>query len=212
MRSTAILCIAGILMTCTHIFSQVPQAFQYQAVARDAEGNVLADRTVTIQLSLIQGSEVADAMYTETHTATTNRFGMVTLGVGLGTPVTGDFSSVNWNNSPIYLKVEIDPSGGSNFIETGTSQLLSVPYALFAAASDGTIIGSGEEDDAIFEVRNRDGQLVFGVYQGGVRIYVDESEDDKGARAGFAVGGFTRGKTPWPQAMNQKPAGTGHRR
>ena len=211
-------------------FSQTPQAFQYQAIARDTDGNPMAEQLVSIRLSLLPGSETAVAVYSETHTKTTNKLGLVTIDVGKGTPVTGDFSSIDWRNTSMYLKVEMDPSGGSDFADMGTSEILSVPYALHAASAEGNLSGSGlagniaywtgasslgsvpyividddesfqissrgdaGDDDPIFEVRNREGQVVFGVYQTGVRIYVEETDESKGSRSGFAVGGFTRDK------------------
>lgn len=187
----------------TFLMAQVPAGFQYQAVARDANGNALKDQTVSLRLSLLPGSETANPVYTETHNVTTNSFGLVTIHVGSGNVVTGDFESIDWGSTSMYLKVGMDQSGGSNYSDMGTSRLLSVPYALLSASSKGVMAGTSIEiasepdagdDDPIFEVKNRDGQVVLGVYQTGVRIYVDSDDEEKGSRGGFAVGGFTTQK------------------
>ncbi|HNU78823.1 MAG TPA: hypothetical protein PKM75_10705, partial [Prolixibacteraceae bacterium] len=113
--------------------AQAPQALNYQAVARDASGNVLADQLVSFRISILSGSSTGSAVYSEVHTGkVTNGFGLVQLAIGQGTPVTGAFHSVTWNSGMYYVKVEMDPAGGSAYQHMGTSQLLSVPYALHA--------------------------------------------------------------------------------
>jgi len=86
-----------------------------------------------MKISLLQGSETGAVVYSETHTATTNGSGLVTLQVGGGTVVSGSMSSIDWSAGPYFIKTETDPEGGTNYSITGTSQLLSVPYALFSA-------------------------------------------------------------------------------
>lgn len=121
-----------IAVACT-LWAQAPQGMKYQAVARDASGNVLANTLVSFRISLLSGSSTGPAFYTETHTGkSTNGFGLVDLVVGQGTPVTGTFHSVAWYSGSWYVKVEMDPAGGSAYQHMGTSQLLSVPYALHA--------------------------------------------------------------------------------
>ncbi|MBI5540118.1 MAG: tail fiber domain-containing protein [Bacteroidia bacterium] len=117
------------------IFAQAPQSFQYQAVIRDASGNVLQSQSVNFKLSIISGSVSGTVEYVENHNSVTNQFGIVTLNVGLGLPVTGIFSSINWSASSHFIKVEADPAGGTSYLDMGTTQLLSVPYALYAETS-----------------------------------------------------------------------------
>lgn len=113
--------------------SQVPQGMKYQAVARDASGNVLANTLVSFRMSILSGSATGTAVYRETHAGkSTNGYGLVDLVVGEGTPVTGSFSSVNWSAGSFFLKVEMDPAGGTAYQEMGVSPLWSVPYALYA--------------------------------------------------------------------------------
>ncbi len=114
------------------LFAQVPQSFQYQSVVRDAAGTALVNQPVNFQISIISGSITGTVVYSETHTASTNAYGIVTLNIGGGTPVTGTFSVINWGSTSHYIKVEADPAGGTNYLDMGTTQLLSVPYALYS--------------------------------------------------------------------------------
>src|SRR5690606_37451229 len=116
-----------------NLMAQVPQGVNYQAVARDAEGKVMADRDVSVRLSIINVNFV---VYMERHEVRTNQFGLftVTLGMG-GTSLFGTFNTINWAVGEKYLKVEFDPNGGTNYVDLGTKQLLSVPYALYAERS-----------------------------------------------------------------------------
>ena len=104
----------------------------YQAVARNANGTVLSNQSLTVRFSILGGSAAGPVQYQETHNATTNSLGLFTLQIGKGTPLTGTYSTVPWANANQYLKVEVSING-NNFSELGTSQLMSVPYALFAA-------------------------------------------------------------------------------
>ena len=110
--------------------AQAPQSFKYQAVARDITGAVLANRNVSFQISILEGATNGPTMYSETHTVTTNQFGLVNLGIGNGTIVTGIFSSIKWGADTYFIKVEMDTVVGTNYQLMGISQLLSVPYAL----------------------------------------------------------------------------------
>ena len=117
------------------VHAQSPQSFQYQAVVRDASGSVLASHSVAFQLSVISGSPTGTVEYIETHNSITNEFGIVTLSVGSGTPQLNLFSNIMWGSDLHFLKVEADPDG-NGFVDMGTTQLLSVPYALWAAAGN----------------------------------------------------------------------------
>jgi hypothetical protein len=110
--------------------AQSPQSFQYQAVIRDVSGNVLQSQSVNLRLSIIPISAVGAAEYVETHTILTNAFGIVSLSVGTGNVVTGDFLLINWGATSHFIKVEADL--GSGYINMGTTQLLSVPYAMYS--------------------------------------------------------------------------------
>lgn len=118
-------------------FAQAPHAFSFQAVARTANGEVIANQNVSFQISLIQGSITGNVVYSEIHSATTNITGLVTLAIGTG-ETNDDFSAIDWSSNTYFVKVEIDASGGSDYIDMGTTQLLSVPYALYAEKSGTT--------------------------------------------------------------------------
>lgn len=113
--------------------AQIPQAFNYQAVARDASGNILASQLIGLKLTIHQGSSGGTVVYEETQGASTNQFGLFTLALGQGTPITGTFSAITWSSGNYWLQVQMDPSGGSTYTDMGTSQLLTVPYAMYAA-------------------------------------------------------------------------------
>jgi hypothetical protein len=119
-------------MLTLYNFAQTPQSFQYQAVIRDASGTALVNQPVSFQISIISSSISGTVEYIETHSLSTNALGIVTLNIGNGTPITGLFTGINWGSSAHYLKVEADPTGGTSFLDLGTTQLLSVPYALYS--------------------------------------------------------------------------------
>ena len=117
-------------------FSQVPQGISYQAIALNNSGNPLASSSVGIRLSVLDNSLTGTNLYSETQTKTTNPQGLFNLVIGQGTATTGTFSAINWGSNSKFLKVEIDVAGGTNYVLIGTTQLLSVPYALFAEKAD----------------------------------------------------------------------------
>jgi hypothetical protein len=114
------------------LFSQSPGLLNYQAIVRDDEGNALNNQAVSLRVSILQGSIYGSTVYSETHAMTTNPFGLVTLEIGNGTVLTGTFTAIDWSNGPYFMKVEMDPSGGNSYTDMGTSQILSVPYALYS--------------------------------------------------------------------------------
>lgn len=123
---------------------QIPQAISYQAIARDLSGNVLSNKNVSLRISILKENNGTKTVYVETHTATTNQFGLLNLQIGKGIPQAGMFSAIDWAGT-CYAKIEIDVNGGSNFQEIATSQILAVPYALYAEKVDslGLIAGPG---------------------------------------------------------------------
>jgi hypothetical protein len=109
------------------LYAQALQGFSYQGVARNAQGQPLANQPVTAKFSILQGSVAGTAIYAETHATTTNALGLFSLTIGQGTPVTGIFSKIDWATTLKFLKVEINNS------LVGTTPFWSVPYALYAA-------------------------------------------------------------------------------
>jgi uncharacterized protein (TIGR02145 family) len=115
--------------------SQVPEKMSYQAVVRNANGELVKSSTVGMKISILQGSISGTAVYVETQNASTNANGLVTIEIGGGTSVTGTFGGIDWSAGLYFIKTETDPTGGTNYNITGTSQLLSVPYALYSKTS-----------------------------------------------------------------------------
>ncbi|MCW5897817.1 MAG: putative metal-binding motif-containing protein [Flavobacteriales bacterium] len=116
--------------------AQAPQAFDFQGVARDAFGNVKSSESITLRISILVGSPGGDVAYQELHSVTTSPFGLFSIAVGQGTPTESTFPAIGWGASSHFIQVEMDASGGSDFQNMGTTQLLSVPYALHARAVD----------------------------------------------------------------------------
>jgi len=118
-----------------YLKAQAPQKMSYQSVVRNSNGQLLNNANVGVRISVLQGSENGTAVYKETHSLTTNINGLLSLEIGAGTVVTGSFANIDWANGPYFIKTETDPNGGSNYSIEGTSQLMSVAYALYAANS-----------------------------------------------------------------------------
>jgi hypothetical protein len=116
-------------------FAQVPNKMSYQAVIRNTSNNLVINQTVGMRISILQNSPTGTSVYTETQTATTNTNGLISLEIGGGTVVSGNFSTIDWGNGSYYIKTETDPTGGTAYSITGASQLLSVPYALYSKTS-----------------------------------------------------------------------------
>lgn len=260
--------------------AQAPQAFKYQAVIRDNAGNLLVSKNVGLRLSIIKDNILGVTSYVESHAVQTNQYGIVNLNIGSGTPIINTFASIDWATGTYFLKIEVDPTGGTSYTAAGDPvQLVSVPYALFAqkagngfsgnyhnlidtpilfngnynslsnkphlrdtvnaygfngnynnltnkpiiydSLSNYAVLLSGNQtiagnkafsgiiqskleiagtysipsDTALFEVRDKNGNVVFAVYEDGAELIV--SEGTKGSRGGFTVGGrnTTKGTT-----------------
>jgi len=128
--ATLFLGITGALM------AQSPQRFNYQAVARDASGNVIASSPVGIRIQLRQTTPGGTVVYAETHTPTTTNIGLMNLQIGGGTVTSGTFNTIDWSAGPYFVEIGMDPAGGTSYTTMGTQQLLSVPYALHASTVD----------------------------------------------------------------------------
>ena len=144
------------------VFAQSPEKMSYQAVIRDASDNLVTSQTVGMQISILQGSTSGTAVYVETQESITNTNGLVNIEIGTGTVESGDFTNIDWANGPYFIKTETDPdgpTGGISYTITGTSQLLSVPYALHAKTAE-SISG---------------GHYLGELYGGGVVFWVDQT-------------------------------------
>ncbi len=123
-----------LLFTAFAVQAQVPNKFNYQAVARDASGKAIANKNVTVRINVLDGSATSASVYGETRSVTTNQLGLFTLAIGGtgATSTTGNFATINWSTGKKFISVEVDPLGGNNFVSLGSNELLSVPYALYA--------------------------------------------------------------------------------
>ena len=140
MKKAIILLFASIFLSLI-VFGQAPEKMSYQAVIRNSSNLLVTNTLVGIRLSIIQNSTSGTAVYVETQSPTTNANGLVSIEIGAGTVVSGNFSLIDWSNGPYFIKTETDPTGGASYTITGTSQLLSVPYALYAKTSGSSIPG-----------------------------------------------------------------------
>jgi hypothetical protein len=122
-------------------FAQVPQGISYQAIALNGSGNPVVSSNVGVKLSILDTSATGTVLYSETQSRTTNPQGLFNLTIGQGTVVSGIFNTINWGTNAKFLKVEMDATGGTNYVLVGTTQLLSVPYAL---AADSLVTSAGE--------------------------------------------------------------------
>ena len=192
--------VASILATT---MTMAQSGFNYQAVIRDANGNLLANQNIALRITLTT-ADGNNVYYQEMHNPVlTNAYGVVSIVVGEGTVLSGYFSQVPWNNGNVYMKTEFDPTGAGTddmLVTVGTTRLQSVPVAEYAKKTSEVenpknikIQATNEtgEEEALFEVKDKDGNVVFAVYNDGVRVYVDDTEPNggKAAKSGFAVAG-----------------------
>ncbi|HOZ51087.1 MAG TPA: tail fiber domain-containing protein [Chitinophagaceae bacterium] len=134
----------------TFSIAQTPHAIPYQAVARNATGDLIANQAISLRLSIHDSSATGVVSFSETHTVSTNSLGLFTINIGAGTPLIGNFSSINWKQNAKFLQVELDALGGTNYSDMGTTQLQSVPYALYAKSSgDKAVNGLNKINDSI---------------------------------------------------------------
>ena len=115
------------------LLSQAPDKMSYQAVVRDANGELVKNKAVGVQMSILKGSSTGSAVYVEPRSTNTNENGLISIEVG---SIVTTFNLIDWSAGPYFLKTEIDPAGGTNYTITGTSQIISVPYALHAKTAE----------------------------------------------------------------------------
>jgi hypothetical protein len=194
--------------------AQVPQGFNYQAIARDGSGNPIVNKDIQVKVSILSDTTGFYAtgsgtyVWEELHSVKTNNLGLFGLVIGTKTWIQGSatsFSLIDWNSGPLFVGIKIEyPS--LTWKNMGTAKLNSLPYAMIAdkatyamiadkangvnAGARLSVISNNDfGTDALFEVKRKDGQTVFAVYPDSVNIYVPRS-GAKGAKGGFAIGGF----------------------
>src|ERR1043165_6810985 len=115
--------------------AQAPAKFNYQGIARNAAGSPLASKALGLRLTIHDATSTGTVVYQETQSTTTNAYGLYNVIIGNGTIVSGTMAGVNWATGNKYIQVEIDVNGGTSYADLGASQLLSVPYAMYAAGA-----------------------------------------------------------------------------
>ncbi len=191
--------IAGILISvCLSLQAQIPQGFTYQALVKNQSG-VIANTSLDVKLGILSDTVLNTYVYEEQQSAMTNDDGLLTVIVGEGTKIQGqDFSSINWSATPLFLRVTVYYQGSWKLM--GTTRMWSIPFSMVSGKTDGInpgaklIVESTDDtsDDPLFEVKRKDGQTVFSVYPDAVNVYVPNGA--KGAKGGFAIGGFDEAK------------------
>ena len=121
-------------------FTQPSQKINFQSILRNTSGEVVANKAVSLKISILSGSIYGITVYSETHTKTTDASGLISLQIGNGTVLSGAFSTILWGNAAYFIKLEADFNGGSNYVLLGTQELMSVPYALYASKTDTSVL------------------------------------------------------------------------
>jgi len=158
---------------CLELFAQTPQYFNYQTVVRNNQGEVMAYKLVNFRMSVIKGSANGSIVYSETHEKATNEFGLVTLMIGNGSLVQGNFETIEWASDVFFLKTEIDADAGTNFVFMGTSQLLSVPYSLHAQTATTALDDNDTDPTNELQTITKEGNVVTLSHNGGSFIDSD---------------------------------------
>ncbi len=137
-----IICLSVFTLTA---IAQLPMKFNYQAVARNSAGSPIANQAIGIRIALLDGGPSGNATYMETHTVISNPYGVFSLQVGGGTIELGTMTAVPWGTGNVWMKIEMDPAGGNSYTSMGSTQLLSVPYAMYSGtALNGGSGGNGD--------------------------------------------------------------------
>ncbi|MBU2019384.1 MAG: hypothetical protein KJ941_07045 [Bacteroidetes bacterium] len=186
-RNILITVFASLAITLSTL-AQAPEGFKYQAVVRDAGDMVLTNQAVGVQLAIQQGSIGGTVVYTETFTPMTNAYGLVNLEIGTGATL-DDLSAIDWSAGPYFIETAIDFTGGSSYTVMGTSQLMSVPYALYSKTA-----GSAVNDLDIDPTNEYNSTVVLNgtnleTTDGGGTIITDLSSLSGGGSASWTVTG-----------------------
>lgn len=132
MKLFTIIMLSLLAFMASPALAQAPEGIPYQAAVRNASGDLIVSQSVSFQISVLQGTATGTAVYVEEQSVTTNAYGMASLTIGDGTASSGTIASIDWANGPYFLKIEIDPAGGTSYTDLGATQLMSVPFALYA--------------------------------------------------------------------------------
>jgi hypothetical protein len=191
------------VITCCNITqAQVPHGFNYQAVATTGSGSPIANTPLQVKIGILSDTVSNVYVFEELHSVTTNKSGLFSLVVGTGTWQQGSaatFDAINWSSTPLFIRTQIYYQSVWKYL--GSAELWSVPYSLVSGKTDGVSSGAklaivSSDDTAqvpLFEVKRKDGQTVFAVYNDAVNVFVPD-QTVKGKKGGFAIGGFNKAK------------------
>jgi len=132
----SMLLVALFIFTSVALKAQSPQKINFQSIVRNTNGVIISNKSVSFKITILSGSTTGTPVYSETHLKTTDAIGLVSLQIGTGTVASGVFSSLNWGNASHFIKLEADFTGGNTYVTLGTQELMSVPYAMYAAKTD----------------------------------------------------------------------------
>jgi len=125
-----------VLQSCT----QAPQKINFQSILRNTSGEIVANKAVSLKISILSGSINGISVYSETHTKTTDVSCLISFQIGNVSVIGGVFSAILWGNAAYFIKLEADFNGGSNYVLLGKQELMSVPYALYASITDTAVL------------------------------------------------------------------------
>jgi hypothetical protein len=141
----------SLLVSSNRLFSQSPSSFSYQSVVRNNLGQIVSNGQIGVKMSILQSDINGAVVFSETHSTQSNSNGLITIQVGQGNNVSGNINMIDWANGPFFMKTEIDPTGGNNYSITGTSQILSVPYALYSKKAE-TVVGLSNQLTLLYTI------------------------------------------------------------
>ena len=190
MKKIKLLFTVFLLITISMQAQEPPNAFNYSAVARDAAGEPIATTTIGIQVSILQSSTIGSAIYVENHFVNTDDFGLFNLIIGAGAAQIGTMENIAWDTDNFYLQIGMDANGGTNFLTMGTTQLLSVPYALHAATADSLIGGEPSFSGDYNDLSNQP-ITISSMSQNGDSLLLSNGQTFVTGGSGTGGGGFT---------------------
>lgn len=199
-----------IIILNVSVWAQPPHKFSYQAMVRDNENQLVIGQTIGMQISILQGTIFGESVYIETQSPTTNENGLVSIEIGANTATVlhGNMADIEWSDGNFYIKTEIDPTGGTVYTITSTSQLLSVPYALYSAVADSVSGDIAEMDPEFLAWDKSTGISITEDQVRNLGTYIVEETDP--VYSSSVASGITESDTiNWRHKQDQLTAGNG---